>query len=51
VVELSIVDATSGLARLLAAELDKPLLSNNEKTHFICEQYALDSKLVLNTNC
>lgn len=36
--------------RLLAAVIDKLPLVTNEKTHLICERYALDAKLVLNTN-
>jgi hypothetical protein len=50
VIELSIGDVISGIARLLAAEIDKPPLLTNEKPHITCERYAIDSKLVLNTN-
>jgi hypothetical protein len=50
VIELSIGDVTSGLARLLAAEIVKPPLLTNEKSNKTCEQYAVDSKIVLRTN-
>jgi hypothetical protein len=49
-VTLSIDDVTSGLGRPLAAELDKPPLLTNGKSHITCERCAIDRKLVLNTN-
>jgi hypothetical protein len=49
-VALSFDDVTSGLGRPLAAEIDKLPLLTNEKSHITCERYAIDSKLVLNTN-
>jgi hypothetical protein len=49
-VELSIGDITCDLACPLAAEIDKPKSLTNEKTHIACERYAIESKLVLNTN-
>jgi hypothetical protein len=51
VVELSIGDVTSGLARPLAAEIDKsPLFESGRKSHIIRERYTLDPKHVLDTN-
>jgi hypothetical protein len=49
-VALSTGDVISGLGRPLATEIEKPPLSTNEKAHIACERYAIDSKLVLNTN-
>jgi hypothetical protein len=50
VVELSNSDVTSDSRRHLEAEMDKTQLMINEKTHIICERYAIDLKLVLNTD-
>jgi hypothetical protein len=51
VVELSIGDVTSGLARPLAAEIDKsPLFDSRRKSHITRERYTLDPKHVLDTN-
>jgi hypothetical protein len=50
VIELSNGDFTSGLRRLLAAEIDKRPLLTSQNTHVTCEQYAVDSKKVLDTN-
>jgi hypothetical protein len=49
-VALSTGDVISGLGRPLATEIEKPPLLTNEKSHITCERYAIDSKLVLNTN-
>jgi hypothetical protein len=50
VVELSIGDVTSGLARLLAAEIDKsPFFDCRRISHITCERYTIDAKHVLNT--
>jgi hypothetical protein len=48
--KLSDGDVISCSRRLLAAEIDKSPFLINEKTRIICEWYAVDSKLVLNTN-
>jgi hypothetical protein len=50
VVELSNGNVTSGSGRLLATEIDKLPLLTNEKSNIACEQYAMDSKLVINTD-
>jgi hypothetical protein len=50
VVALSTGDVTSGLGRPLAAEIDKPPLLTNEKSHITCERCAIDRKFVLNTD-
>jgi hypothetical protein len=50
VVELSIGDVTSGLARLLAAKIDKsPFFDSRRISHITCERYTIDAKHVLNT--
>jgi hypothetical protein len=48
--ELSIGDVTSGLPRPLAAEIAKPLLMTNQRSHITRERCAIDRNLVLNTN-
>jgi hypothetical protein len=51
VVELSNGDVTSGLARPLAAEIDKsPFFDCRRKSHITRERYTIDPKHVLNTN-
>jgi hypothetical protein len=49
-VELLNGDVTSGLSRHLAAEIKKPPIFKNEESYITCERYAIDLKLVLNTN-
>jgi hypothetical protein len=45
VVELSLGDVTSGLARLLAAEIEKPPLCDPRKiSHLTCERYTIDAE-------
>jgi hypothetical protein len=50
VVDLSTGDVTSGLPRPLAAEIAKPLLMTNQRSHITRERCAIDRNLVLNTN-
>jgi hypothetical protein len=49
-ITLTFDDATSDLGRPLAADIDKRRLMTNEKSHITSEQYAIDRKLVFNTN-
>jgi secreted Zn-dependent insulinase-like peptidase len=50
VVELSNSDFTSGLRRLLGAEIVKRPLMTSQETPVTSERYTVDSKHVLNTN-
>jgi hypothetical protein len=51
VVELSIDDVTSGLARPLAAEIAKsPLFDSRRKPHITRERLTIDRKHVLNAD-
>jgi hypothetical protein len=51
VVELSINDVTSGLARSLVAKIDEsPLFDSKRKSHITRERYTLDPKHVLGSN-
>jgi hypothetical protein len=46
VVELWVGDVTSGLARLLAAEIDKlPFFDCRRKSYITCERYTISSVL------
>jgi hypothetical protein len=50
-IELSVGDVTAGLARAVAAEIDKPpFFDCSRKPHITCERYTMDMKHVLNTN-
>jgi hypothetical protein len=50
-VELSNVDVTSGLARLLAAEINKlPFFDSDRMSYITRERYTIDPKYVLNTS-
>jgi hypothetical protein len=49
-VNLSVDDVIFRSRTPLAAEIDKPPLVTKEKSHITCERYAIDRKLVLNTN-
>jgi hypothetical protein len=50
VVELSVGDVTSGLARLLAAEIEKsPYFDYRRISQVICERYTIDLRHVLSS--